>query len=169
MVWGSVQTLLVYMRFEILYLWTWTFEFWVFFPKSIILLLFLQETCQSISTEKPLSQFSHISISLCWPSLCNYYSLLPTSNLCKSASAFTTQWMIQMICLLRPMENHFSSVAQVCPIVCDPMDCSTPGFSVHHQLPDLAQTHVHWVGDAIQPYHPDQGLNLHPLHWKVDS
>ena len=37
---------------------------------------------------------------------------------------------------------------------CDPMDCSTPGFPVHHQLPELTQTHVHRVGDAIQPSHP---------------
>ena len=47
-----------------------------------------------------------------------------------------------------------SSVAQSCPTLCDPMDCSTPGFPVHHQLPELAQTHVHRVGDAIQPPHP---------------
>ena len=40
--------------------------------------------------------------------------------------------------------NHFSSVVQSCPTVCDPMDCSMPGFSVHHQLPEIAQTHVHW-------------------------
>ena len=47
--------------------------------------------------------------------------------------------------------NQFSSVAQLCPPLCDPMDCSTPGFSVHHQLLELAQTHVHQVGDkAIQ-------------------
>ena len=46
---------------------------------------------------------------------------------------------------------QFSSVAQSCPILCDPMDCSTPGFPVHHQLPELAQTHVYPVGDAIQP------------------
>ena len=38
--------------------------------------------------------------------------------------------------------------------LCDPMDCRTPGFPVHHQLPELAQTHVHWVSDAIQPSHP---------------
>ena len=38
--------------------------------------------------------------------------------------------------------------------LCDPMDCSTPGFPVHHQLPEVAQTHVHGVGDAIQPSHP---------------
>ena len=46
------------------------------------------------------------------------------------------------------------SVAQLCPTLCDPMDCSTPGFPVHHQLPKLAQTHVYRLGDAIQPSHP---------------
>ena len=48
----------------------------------------------------------------------------------------------------------FSSVTQSCPTFCDPMDCSMPGLPVHHQLPDLTQTHVHWVSDAIQPSHP---------------
>ena len=46
---------------------------------------------------------------------------------------------------------QFSSVAQSCPTLCDPMNCSTPGLPVHHQL---TQTHVHRVGDAIQPFHP---------------
>ena len=46
-----------------------------------------------------------------------------------------------------------SSGTQSCLTLCNPMDCSTPGFPVHHQLPELAQTHVHWVGDAIQPSH----------------
>ena len=49
---------------------------------------------------------------------------------------------------------QFSSVAQSCPTLCDPMDCSTPGFPVYHQLLDLTQTHVHWAGDAIQLSHP---------------
>ena len=49
---------------------------------------------------------------------------------------------------------QFSSVAQSCPTLCNPMSCSTPGLPVHHQLPDFTQTHVHWVGDAIQPSHP---------------
>ena len=49
---------------------------------------------------------------------------------------------------------QFSSAAQSCLTLCDPMDCSMPGFPVHHQLPELAQTHVHPVGDAIQPSHP---------------
>ena len=42
----------------------------------------------------------------------------------------------------------------MCPTLCDPMDCSTPGFPVLHHLPEFAQTHVHWIGDAIQPSHP---------------
>ena len=49
---------------------------------------------------------------------------------------------------------QFSSVARSCQTLCDTMDCSTPVFPVHHQLPELAQTNVHQVGDAIQPSHP---------------
>ena len=49
---------------------------------------------------------------------------------------------------------QFSSVAQSCPTLCDPMNCSTPGLPVHHQLPEFTQTHVHRVSDAIQPSHP---------------
>ena len=49
---------------------------------------------------------------------------------------------------------QFSSVAQLCLTLCDPMNRSTPGLPVHHQLPEFTQTHVHRVGDAIQPSHP---------------
>ena len=49
---------------------------------------------------------------------------------------------------------QFSSVAQSCPTLCDPMNCSTPVFPVHHQLPEFTQTHAHQVGDAIQSSHP---------------
>ena len=49
---------------------------------------------------------------------------------------------------------QFSSVAQLCLTLCDPMNCSTPGLPVHQQHPESTQTHVHWVGDAIQPSHP---------------
>ena len=48
----------------------------------------------------------------------------------------------------------FISVPQLCPTLCDPMNCSTPGLPVHHQLPEFTQTHVHRVSDAIQPSHP---------------
>ena len=49
---------------------------------------------------------------------------------------------------------QFSSVAQSCPTLCNPMNRSTPGLPVHHQLPEFTQTHVHRVSDAIQPSHP---------------
>ena len=49
---------------------------------------------------------------------------------------------------------QFSAVAQACPTLCDPMNRSTPGLPVHHHLPEFTQTHVHRVGDAIQPSHP---------------
>ena len=49
---------------------------------------------------------------------------------------------------------QFSSVAQSCPTLCDPMNCSTPGLPVHHQLLESTQIHVHQVGDVIQPSHP---------------
>ena len=54
----------------------------------------------------------------------------------------------------RRWQVQFSSVAQLCPILCDPVNRSTPGLPVHHQLPEFTQTHVHWVSDAIQPSHP---------------
>ena len=49
---------------------------------------------------------------------------------------------------------QFSSVTQLCPSLCDPMNRSTPGLPVHHQLPEFTQTHIHRVSDAIQPSHP---------------
>ena len=57
---------------------------------------------------------------------------------------------------------QFSSVAQSCLTLCDPMNCSTPGLPVHHQLPEFTQAHVHRVGDAIQPSHPLLSLLLLP-------
>ena len=56
--------------------------------------------------------------------------------------------------LLSTVQFRFSSVTQSCLTLYNPMDCSTPGLPVHHQLPELTQTHVHQVGDAIQPSHP---------------
>ena len=55
------------------------------------------------------------------------------------------------------LEYQFHSVTQLCPTHCDPMNCSTPGFPIHHQLPESTQTHVH--GDAIQPSHPLSSLS----------
>ena len=68
---------------------------------------------------------------------------------------------------------QFSSVVHLCPTLCDPMNCITPGLPVHHQLPDFTQTHVHQVSDAIQPSHslsspspPVAELNLKPCDRK---
>ena len=55
---------------------------------------------------------------------------------------------------VHPSSVQFSSATQLCQILCNPMDCSMPSLPVHHQLPEFTQTHVHWVGDAIQPSHP---------------
>ena len=60
------------------------------------------------------------------------------------------------------IQFQFSSVVQLCPTLCNPMDCSMPGLPVHHQLPELAQTQVHWTSDAIQPSHPLYPLLLLP-------
>ena len=72
-----------------------------------------------------------------------------------NTSSVCYYFLIIVKIILKPSypQSHFSSVAQSCLILCTPMDCSTPGFPVHHQLPEFTQTHVHWVGDAIQPSH----------------
>ena len=54
---------------------------------------------------------------------------------------------------------QFSSLTQSCLTLCDPMDCSKPGLPVHHQHPELAQTHIHWVGNAIEPSYPLSSLS----------
>ena len=56
--------------------------------------------------------------------------------------------------LMSSTSVEFSSVTQSCPTLCDPMNHSNPGLPVYHQLPEFTQTHVHRVGDAIQPSHP---------------
>ena len=71
---------------------------------------------------------------------------LPTSQ--DLQNIFFTQWNFSYSSV------QFSSVAQLCPTLCDPMNRSMPGLPVHHQLPEFSQTHVHLVGDAIQPSHP---------------
>ena len=70
------------------------------------------------------------------------------------------EWVLkrqQIWCIMMYQYTHqyqFSSVTQVCPTLCNPMNRSTPGLPVHHQLPWSTKTYVHWVGDAIQPSHP---------------
>ena len=97
----------------------------------------------------------------CWPLLVEFkifYILQFSILLC----IYFTSFMLKLSICLSYFEVEIqpfwilsvSSVTQSCPTLCDPMNCSTPGLSVHHQLPEFTQTHVHWVSDAIQPCHP---------------
>ena len=63
-------------------------------------------------------------------------------------------WSLRYWLFISDCSVQFSSVSQSCPTLCDPMNCSTPGLPVHHQLPEFTQTHVHRVDDAIKPSHP---------------
>ena len=72
------------------------------------------------------------------------HELNPGLTLCR--------WILY--CLSHQIRDQIRSVAQSCPTLCNPMNRSTPGLSVHHQLPEFTQTHVHRVSDAIQPSHP---------------
>ena len=75
----------------------------------------------------------------------NFSSLLAHWGVCMGVwGVVQSPWLI----------NCCHSVDQSCPTLCDPMDCSRPGFPVLHHLFELAQTHAHWVSDAIQPSHP---------------
>ena len=64
-----------------------------------------------------------------------------------------TEAILQQNSIKTLRKNCCCSVTKLCLILCDPMDCSTPGFPVLHHLPEFAQTHVHWVGDTMQPFH----------------
>ena len=65
----------------------------------------------------------------------------------------TTKWLSYTFVFFH-MIFQFSSLTQSCPTLCNSMDCSTPGLPIHHQLMEFTQTHVHWVDDTIQPFHP---------------
>ena len=82
-------------------------------------------------------------------------------RLCLNKTLFVKQaacWVWPTVCSF----SQFSLASQLCPTLCDPMNCSMPGLPVHHQLPESTQTHVHCVGDAVQPNHPLSSLLLLP-------
>ena len=74
------------------------------------------------------------------------------SSVCNVYLELITVYFQVKLCHFR--SDQIGSVAQSCPTLCDPMNCSTPGLPVPHQLPEFTQTHVHRVSDAIQPSHP---------------
>ena len=92
--------------------------------------------------------------------MCTYYYLEcflnePLEPICfKLGKLNTCEPEILLCSLISHLRFQFSSVAQSCLTLCDPVNRSTPGLPVHHQLPDSTQTHVHWVSDAIQPSNP---------------
>jgi len=94
----------------------------------------------------------------CWHCLpVNSITSYKTSVLPDCPSSFICLFQIQVVtCTPDLLVTHdsFSSVTLSCPILGDPINCSTSGLPVHHQLPEFTQTQVHWVGDAIQPSHP---------------
>ena len=81
-----------------------------------------------------------------------FHGLAATFHL--GGSAGILQEKIRMLGALVLCSPQFSSLTQSCPTLCDPMNRSTPGLPVHHQLPEFTQTHVHRVSDTIQPSHP---------------
>ena len=99
--------------------------------------------------------FPSLSILLCLllPAVAPGLSQGPRT-LTNNEHLLTICWLNRYICEMECLHSICCSVAQSCPTVCDPVGCSTPGLPVHHHLPELAQTHVHRVGDAIQPSHP---------------
>ena len=101
--------------------------------------------CQKCS----LSSFT--LIKLCCTKALEWSSLVPGPK-AKSSSEIVNP--TPFIVSYQQDAHQIRSVAQSCPTLCDLMNRSTPGFPVHHQLPEFTQTHVHWVSDAIQPSHP---------------
>ena len=116
------------------------FPFFLLLP-SIPIYLICFSTSTSIEVCKSL--FYHFCLSNLSVCLSSYLSVM--------ISAYSSEkWENSRLI----MSLQFSSVAQLCLTLWDLTDCSTSGFPVHHQLPELAQTHVHQVSDAIQPSHP---------------
>ena len=100
--------------------------------------------------------FSSPEIFKSYPRYSLYFKLYFISHLvlCILVWILSTGLFSLLILSLQLPSVQFSSVAQSCPNLCNPMNCSMSGLPVHHQLPEFTQTHVHQVGDAIQPSHP---------------
>ena len=127
------------------------------FPKPRIepgLLALQAEALPSEPPRKPqyLGRKNQLIILYNWTDTC-YFVILCTS--------YISNMLLRQI-LIDLKAIQFSSVAQSCLTLCDPIDCSTPGLPVHHQLPEFTQTHARGVSDAVQPSHPLFSLLLPP-------
>ena len=92
--------------------------------------------------------FPHLNLSeIEMPSSPTIPALQPPMVQCMIQQPLSAEWWSQSSC------HQFSSVARSYLTLCNPMDCSTPGLLIHHQLPEFTQNHVHWFSDAIQSFH----------------
>ena len=98
-------------------------------------------SCYCINRYTELSNYMSVSVSFPSGLLSGQSTYVPCLNLLLSKNKLQVG--------RRPVQ--FSSVSQSCPTLCNPKYCSTQGLPVHHELPEITQTHVHWVSDAIQP------------------
>ena len=122
----------------------------------------------TISSVQPLSRVrlfatpwtaarqASLSITISWSlhKLMSLESVMPCNHLILCRPLLLPPSVFPSIRVFPNEPVQFSSFAQSCLSLCDPMNCSMPGLPVHHQLPEFTQTHVHRVGDAIQPSHP---------------
>ena len=118
-----------------------------------VLLIYPLVIAHSIYFPPPNS--AHLWMSLIWTIsiVFDLVYLHPLSEPSNPISTKKVEWFFQ--CRLYHLSSvQFSAVAQSCPTLCDPMNHSTSGLPVHHQLPEFTQTHIHRVSDAIQPSHP---------------
>ena len=144
--------------------------------KTVFLLRSHHPACSSVQSLSHVWLFATPWTAACQASLSitNFWSLLklmsiesvmPSNHLilCRPlllpASVFPSISVFSNDSVFSQLSVQFSSVPQSCLTLCDPMNLSTPGLPVHHQLPEFTQTHVHRVGDAIQPSHPLLSLN----------
>ena len=103
----------------------------------------------------PLSKLMYYTLKVCIIHESTLYFRFFNFNL--FGCAVSRLWhagSLGRVCGIQFPAVHCCSVAKSCPTPCDPMNCSMPGFPVLHYLPEFAQTHVHWICDAIQPSHP---------------
>ena len=104
----------------------------------------MEKLIKEILCKNPISLTSGLGVA------CSYQELIRNRGFKRDRKQHTGILLLNI-----PWHSvQFSSVAQWCPTLCDPMNHSTPGLPVHHHLPEFTQTHVHRVGDAIQPSHP---------------
>ena len=105
-------------------------------------------------TEELAKNRAHKGGKVISPEILETYITLKQIRKCKLGQGVTFASQIPKTEMINSSLLQFSSVAQSCSTLCDPMNRSTPGLPVHHQLPEFTQTHVHRVSDAIQPSHP---------------